>query len=767
MKSLENIAAFTIAVQGVVQGVGFRPFIYQLSAKHHLNGWVYNTSNDVTILIEGKTESINHFISDLHKKLPPRAFIEHYTIKKTKPAGHKEFVIRNSVVKKGKYQLISPDIATCRDCRNEILDPHNRRYRYPFTNCTNCGPRFTIIKDIPYDRSRTTMECFDLCPECTHEYNNPLDRRFHAQPNACPVCGPQLELLDFNGKKLSVKDVNSETAKLLKMGYIVAIKGLGGFLLACDATNDNTVDQLRIRKKRPGKPFAVMVDSVQTARRYCYVNSTEEKILQSPQSPIVLLKAKSHIDISPSVAPGLRYLGIMLPYTPLQHLLLEETRLPLIMTSGNLSEEPIARENEEAIQRLYGIPDYFLVHNRQIYSTYDDSVVVVDNRLSQIVRRARGYAPFPIKLKTSFPQGLACGAQEKNTFCLTRDDHAFVSQHIGDLDNQEGFDHYTETIELYKKIFRIRPKIITADMHPDYASTRYAKATAEQSGLQFIPVQHHHAHVVSTMVDAGINSPVIGVAFDGTGYGTDGLVWGGEFLFTEFTKFERKAHIQYLPIAGGDTAIMKPYRIALSYLISLFGENSLNYDLPFLKLIKHEEIDIISRQIERSLNAPLTSSCGRLFDAVSALLNIRGEIQYDAQAAIELEVMAWKCNNDSNIYPITWKENDGIRVIDVEGLFRAIIDDILCRVPTPVISARFHNTIAKMTYIMCQSIYAETGIKQVVLTGGVFQNRYLLKIVTRLFKSGGFSVSTNRQVPCNDGGISLGQAVIGGCMLTM
>jgi len=470
---MDNITAFTIAVRGVVQGVGFRPYVYQLSAKFHLNGWVYNTSDDVTILIEGKAESINNFIRDLHKELPPRAFIEHCTIKQIKPAGYKEFVIRNSVVKEGKYQLISPDIATCRDCRNEILDPHDRRYRYPFTNCTNCGPRFTIIEDIPYDRTRTTMQYFNMCPDCANEYNNPLDRRFHAQPNACPVCGPQLELLDHVGKKIGIKDISSETANLLKKGHIVAIKGLGGFLLACDATNDTTVNQLRIRKKRQGKPFAVMVDSIQTARRYCYVNLTEEKILQSPQSPIVLLKTKSHTDISPSVAPGLRYLGIMLPYTPLHHILLEETGLPLVMTSGNISEEPIARENEEAVQRLHGIPDYFLVHNRQIYATYDDSVVAVNKRFAQIIRRARGYAPFPIKLKTLYPQVLACGAQEKNTFCLTRENHAFISQHIGDLDNQESYDHYLATIGLYKKIFRIEPEIIAGDMHPDYVSTSW------------------------------------------------------------------------------------------------------------------------------------------------------------------------------------------------------------------------------------------------------------------------------------------------------
>ncbi len=765
MKSMENIAAFTLAVRGVVQGVGFRPYIYQLSAKYHLNGWVYNTSDDVTILIEGKSESLNKFIRDLHKELPPRASIEHCTIRKTKPAGYKEFVIRNSVVKEGKYQLISPDIATCRDCRNEILDPHNRRYRYPFTNCTNCGPRFTIIEDIPYDRTRTTMQYFNMCPDCANEYNNPLDRRFHAQPNACPVCGPTLDLLDHVGNQLGVKDISLETANLLKKGHIVAIKGLGGFLLACDATNDASVNQLRIRKKRQGKPFAVMVDSIQTARRYCYVNSTEEKILRSPQSPIVLLKIKSHTDISPSIAPGLRYLGIMLPYTPLHYLLMEETKLPIVMTSGNISEEPIVRENEEAVQRLYGITDYFLVHNRKIYSTYDDSVVFVDKGFSQIVRRARGYAPFPVKLKTPNPQVLACGAQEKNTFCLTRNDHAFISQHIGDLDNQESYDHYIETIELYKKIFRIEPEIIAGDMHPDYISTRYAKATAEQRGLKFIPVQHHHAHVVSAMVDAGINTPVIGVAFDGTGYGTDGQIWGGEFLITKFDKFERKAHLQYLPLAGGNTAIKKPYRITVGYLISLFGENCLNNDLPFLKLIKHEEINIISHQVERSLNSSLTSSCGRLFDAVSALLNIRGEIQYDSQAAIELEMMAWKCDKELDTYPISWKENNGIRIIGVEEMFLAMIQDILGKIPTPVISARFHNTIARMIYIMCQSISIETGIKQVVLTGGVFQNRYLLKIVSKLLKSSGFVVSTHRQVPCNDGGISLGQAVIGGYML--
>jgi hydrogenase maturation protein HypF len=782
----QSLKSASISVRGIVQGVGFRPFVYGLAVKHNLKGWVYNTSEDVRIEVEGAAEAIKQFERELETKAPPLAHIENITIEYHPPRGYKNFEIRQSQAQAGKYQLISPDVATCPACLGELLNPEDRRYRYPFTNCTNCGPRFTIIEDMPYDRPKTTMRYFQMCPQCQAEYDNPRDRRFHAQPNACPKCGPQVQLVDNRGNLVTTSNPIAAASQLLKEGKIVAIKGLGGFLLACDATNDTAVKTLRHRKKRSSKPFAIMVATIDEAKKHCYVSPEEEKLLTSPQSPIVLMRWWEDSSVSREVAPNLRFLGVMLPYTPLHHILLRDTGRPLVMTSGNLSEEPIARDNDEASRRLSGIADYFLVHSRDIYSRYDDSVAIVERGTSQLVRRARSYAPYPIRLPFKTRQVLGCGAEEKNTFCLTKDNYAFLSQHIGDMENMETLEHFDSTISLYKRLFHIEPEIIAHDLHPDYLATKYAQELGE-SGIKLVPVQHHHAHIASCLADNGLESPVIGVAFDGTGMGADGNIWGGEFLVADYHNFRRAGHLEYLPLPGGAAAIKRPYRTAIGYVLTLLGENALNAviaseakqsHLASIGQVGEVEIDVIKRQIERKINSPLSSSMGRLFDAISALLGIRGEIDYEGQAAVELEmaahalygeepssVIARRVSNEAisdvrESYPYRIVEDNGIRVVRLKDLLSAVIEDLHQGISKERISVKFHNAVAQMINEMCHLIADETDITQVVLSGGVFQNRLLLKKTVSLLESSGFQVFTHRQVPCNDGGISLGQAVI-------
>lgn len=763
MSKVDSVALARISAKGIVQGVGFRPFVYQLAVKYNLKGWVCNTSEDVRIEIQGESKDVNLFLSELQNNAPPLARIENISVTYHPPAGYTTFEIRHSIAEEGKYQLVSPDIATCHACLREIFSPKDRRYRYPFTNCTNCGPRFTIIEDIPYDRPNTTMRFFTMCPECQAEYDNPLDRRFHAQPNACPVCGPRLELLNAEGKHIETCDIIITAGQLLKEGKIIAIKGLGGFLLACDATNNRAVELLRQRKRRPFKPLAIMAADIDEAKKHCHISEAEEKLLTSPQSPIVLLRWKPESTISQAVAPNLKYLGVMLPYTPLHHLLLRESGLPLVMTSGNISEEPIAKDNDEALRRLSGIADYFLVHNRDIYARYDDSVTFVQNGAVQLIRRARSYAPYPIHLNFKARQILGCGAEEKNTFCLTKDKYAFISQHIGDMENLETLEHFENTLALYKKLFRIQPEIVAHDQHPEYLSTKYALELGSQySQLKLVPVQHHHAHIVSCMVDNKVEAPVIGIALDGTGYGSDGRIWGGEFLVADYKSFNRLGHLEYLPLPGGTAAIKRPYRTAVGYILKLLGEDSLFPRLAFLKQVEAVEIELIKRQIETGLNSPLCSSMGRLFDAVSALIGVRGEIDYEGQAAVELEMIAYEDNATAGTksYPYSIIEQGGVYIIQLKGLFSAVIDDLSKGVSKATISARFHNTVAQMIVDMCQLIAERTKITQVALSGGVFQNRLLLGKVSDSLATAGFSVLTHKQVPCNDGGISLGQAVI-------
>ena len=788
-RTKQTLKSASISVRGIVQGVGFRPFVYGLAVKHNLKGWVYNTSEDVRIEAEGDAEAIEQFELELRTKAPPLAHIEDITVEYGPPTGYESFKIRHSQTQEGKYQLISPDVATCKPCLDELLDPGDRRYRYPFTNCTNCGPRFTIIEDMPYDRPKTTMRSFKMCPQCQAEYDNPLDRRFHAQPNACPQCGPQVELVDNEGNQVTDLDPVAAAGQLLREGKVVAVKGLGGFLLACDATNDTVIRTLRQRKRRSSKPFAIMVTTIEAAKEHCYVSAEEEKLLMSPQSPIVLMKWREDSPVSREIAPNLLFLGIMLPYTPLHHILLRDTGLPLVMTSGNLSEEPIARDNDEALRRLHGIADYFLVHNRDIYSRYDDSVVMVERGTGQLVRRARSYAPYPIHLPFDARQVLGCGAEEKNTFCLTKDNYAFVSQHIGDMENMETLEHFDATISLYRRLFHTEPEVIAYDLHPDYLATKYAQELAG-SGMKLLAVQHHHAHIASCMADNGLEYPVIGVAFDGTGMGADGNIWGGEFLIADYRSFRRVGHLEYLPLPGGAAAIKKPYRTAVGYLLTLLGENAVDAvlasraqqsQLTSVRQVSDIEIEVIKRQLERRINSPLTSSMGRLFDAISALLGIRGEIDYEGQAAVELE-MAAHAHYDEEFpsvlaghlprgideavsdtgggYPFHIVEDEDMRIVQLKDLLSAVVEDLRRGVSTGRMSAKFHNTVAQMTGEMCRLIANETGISQVALSGGVFQNRLLFRKTVDLLESGGFQVFTHGQVPCNDGGISLGQAVI-------
>jgi len=789
-----------ISVRGVVQGVGFRPFVYRLARGHELAGWVLNHSGGVEIEVEGPAAALAAFVRDLQAEAPPLARIEGISIADCPPNGYTTFEIRRSVAKAGRYQLISPDIATCPDCWRELLDPTDRRYRYPFTNCTNCGPRFTIIADVPYDRPLTTMRDFVMCPQCQAEYDDPLDRRFHAQPNACPVCGPHIWLVpssrvQVSGSNLKPETVKPETddviaqaARLLQEEAIIAIKGLGGFHLACDATDEAAVRTLRERKGRPAKPLAVMMTTLEEIRQHCWVSEEEERLLASPQCPIVLLPWKPESSVSRLVAPRNNYLGVMLPYTPLYHVLLRDVGRPLVMTSGNLSEEPIARDNDEALSRLGHLADYFLLHNRDIYARYDDSVWFVprvsrftfhasrsdpkpenlkpETTLSQPIRRSRGYAPFPVKLPFRVEQILACGAELKNTFCLTRDDYAFLSQHIGDMENLETLEHFETTIELYKRLFRIEPEVVAYDMHPEYLATKYAKSQITNCKSQ-IAVQHHHAHIASCLADNGWSpddGPVIGVAFDGTGYGTDGRIWGGEFLVADYHGFRRVAHLEYLPMPGGEAAIRNPYRLALGYLYALTGR------LPRFRPLSpgagagEEEFRIIRQQIDKGINCPQTSAGGRLFDAVAALIGVRERVTYEAQAAIELEMAAQIQYPISNIqimgYPFGIEESGGGKVIRLRPLFDALLADLRGGVAVGEMAYRFHITVAEMIGAVCERIAQEAGLRTVALSGGCFQNRLLLALVVPRLREVGLHVLLHRQVPCNDGGLSLGQAVI-------
>jgi len=749
----------TINIQGIVQGVGFRPFVYRLAHAHNLTGWVCNTSGSVEIEAEGDESQLASFIASLRSQAPPRARIDRLVTGFHSPVGYSEFVIHESKSVENEYQLISPDIATCEDCRREIFSPTDRRYGYPFTNCTNCGPRFTIIKDIPYDRAQTTMDPFTMCPDCQSEYDDPLNRRFHAQPNACSVCGPRVWLAGSNGVEVEAVDPLQAASDLLRSGEILAVKGLGGFHLACNATDEQAVLRLRSRKDRPSKPLAVMIATIADVKEHCYVSQEEENLLSSPLAPIVLLRWKSDTsNISPLVAPRQKNLGVMLPYTPLHHLLLANAGIPLVMTSGNLSGEPLARDNEEAVRKLAAIVDHFLFHDRDIHVRCDDSVCVVD-RGTRIIRRARGYVPDPIALPFRTREILACGPELKSTACLTKGEHAFITQHIGDMGSEDTLVHFKETIKHFEHLFRITPEVIACDMHPEYVATKYAKQLASEKNLPCVLVQHHHAHIVSGMIDNELEGKVIGVAFDGTGYGTDGAIWGGEFLLADWTSFERVGQLKYVPMPGGEAAIRRPYRMALAYLYSLFGDDFSLSGLP-LEQVDRIEQQVIAQQISQGINSPLTSSAGRLFDTIAALIGVREQIDYDGQAAMELETAAARDDQDSQSYPFSIEQEAGPRITRMQETILSVIRDLRAGIPAATISLRFHRTVATMITKMCTLIAQDRDVDRVVLSGGVMQNRLLMRLTTDALTKQGLTVFSHHRIPCNDGGISLGQAVI-------
>ena len=745
----------SVRVRGTVQGVGFRPFIYQLAERHGLTGWVRNTGGQVEIELDGDEQALAEFLGELRRESPPLARIEELLSEQRPAAGYAAFEIRRSH-EDGGWQAIPPDVATCDACLSELFDPRDRRYRYPFINCTHCGPRFTIIDGLPYDRSRTTMRHFPMCEACRREYENPRDRRFHAQPVACPACGPKI-WMHLPATPAPAVDPIDLCVSLLKAGDIIAVKGLGGFQLACDASNDDAVRRLRLRKRRYGKPFALMVPDVESARELCVISPAEAAVLRSPERPIVLAKRRAAARAASELAPGLDTLGLMLPYTPLHHLLLRGFEGPLVMTSGNVSEEPIAIGNLEALERLGEIADGFLLHDRDIYARYDDSVARVIDGAAVPIRRARGYAPAPIALP--FEVGneiLACGAQQKSTFCALKGSNAFLSPHIGDLENLETLEHFQATLDLFQRLFRLKPRIIAHDLHPDYLSSRFARELPLDGGLR-IEVQHHHAHVVSAMVEHGLRDPVIGVAYDGTGYGEDAAVWGGEILIADWASFRRAAHLRYVPMLGGEGAIRKPYRMAAAHLWALGAERAAEFE-PFFAELPGGEREILRRQFEERWNAPLTSSCGRLFDAAAALIGIRREALYEGQPAIELEAAA-----DPNVdrgYPFELTLDEGRWIMDPGPALAALWREGRAGVPVSEIAAAFHNTVAAFTVDACRAIRAEHGLRQVVLSGGCFQNALLTARLADGLARAGFEVFTHHAVPPNDGGIALGQAVV-------
>jgi len=762
-----------------VQGVGFRPFVYNLAQRLGLAGWVRNTSAGVEIQVDATLPDLEAFIKALRADAPPLARIDDLTVSDRPFQGFTTFEIMDSTNIPESFQPISPDVAVCDDCLREMRDPQDRRFRYPFVNCTNCGPRFTIIRDIPYDRPKTTMAQFAMCADCAREYADPGDRRFHAQPIACPVCGPQV-WLEFVGshdvQRMPEKDAAIlEARHLLAQGRIVAVKGLGGFHLACDATRAEVVQELRRRKLRVDKPFAVMFRDLSAVERNCFVDAAERATLAATARPIVLLRRRPQSRIAVDVAPGQDWLGVMLAYTPLHHLLLEEADgFPeaLVMTSGNLSEEPICTGNDEARVRLATLADAFLMHDRDILIRCDDSVlrVFVDPAPEAgaatrpragiyPLRRSRGFAPFPVKLPWQVPPILAAGAELKNTFCITNRNYGFLSQHIGDMQNYETLQSYEQNVAHFEALFRVKPEAVAYDLHPDYLASRYAVARADRDGLAKIGIQHHHAHIAACMAEHGLDgvSPVLGVAMDGIGYGEDGAIWGGEFLLADYLDFRRALHLEYFSLPGGDAATRQPARIALALLWSLGlewaeGLAPTRYLQPAVRVN-------LTRQLERRINTPLTSSMGRLFDAAAALAGVRQIVNYEAQAAIEFEALVEE--SETGEYPF----DVDATVIRLKPGIQALLSDVLAGTNVALIAARFHNGLARMILSALGRLRAETGVSVVVLSGGVWQNITLLRRTLSLLRDADFRVYIHREVPANDGGLALGQAAIAAARL--
>jgi hydrogenase maturation protein HypF len=744
-----------IRVEGTVQGVGFRPFVFSLASRLGLGGVVGNDMSGVFAEVEGSPSAVRKFILALENEAPPLARIERITTTDIQPNGSDSFAIAPSQPGGARRALVSADTATCADCLAELADPADRRFGYPFINCTNCGPRFTIVRDVPYDRPLTTMAGFTMCAPCAAEYHDPADRRFHAQPTCCPACGPGLWLAGADGAVRPGEPL-AGAAELIGQGRVLALKGLGGWHLAVDAAAEEAAAALRGRKHREDKPFAIMVADLATARRLCEVDEASAALLASPRRPIVLMRRRTGTGVAPSVAPRNRQLGIMLPYTPLHHLLLAAVGRPIVLTSGNVSDEPIAYRDDDALARLAAIADAFLGHDRAIHSRADDSVARAVAGREMLLRRSRGYAPEPVAVGPAFRRPvLACGAELKSTFCLAKEHHAFVSQHIGDLENAETLRSFTEGIEHFRRLFDIEPQLVAHDLHPEYLSTKYAVDLADEAGLDLVGVQHHHAHIASCLADNGEAGPVIGVAFDGTGFGTDGTIWGGEFLVAGLAAFARGGHLAPVPMPGGTAAIRQPWRMAAAYLDAAYPEG-IPGGLDVTARHERQWGDVV-RLARRGVHAPATSSMGRLFDAAAALLGVRDTVHYEGQAAIELEQLADVRERGAYRARIEPGEPFAVRGAD---LIRAMAEDLAAGTGREVIAARFHNAIAALTEAGCLLLRERHGLSTVALSGGVFQNLLLLHAVAGRLEARGFRVLVHARVPCNDGGISLGQAVI-------
>ncbi|HWB32367.1 MAG TPA: carbamoyltransferase HypF [Acidobacteriaceae bacterium] len=740
-----------VSVRGIVQGVGFRPHVYRLALRHGLTGCVRNTAAGVTVDVQGIEATLDRFLRELQDEAPPLARILSLSVEECPSEPANSFVIEASDSCESATALVSPDIATCTDCLKELLDPQDRRYLYPFINCTNCGPRVTILRRVPYDRANTSMAAFPMCGDCQREYDDPASRRFHAQPNACRRCGPGLRLTDRNGAAVA-DDPIAATVESLRAGEIVAIKGIGGFHLAVDAGNATAVAELRHRKRRAEKPFAVMVSSLASAEMLCELTAEDSMLLQSPQRPIVLLPRRTDASLPCEIAPGSPNIGLFLPYTPLHHLLFVRGGFTaLVMTSANLSEEPICIDNDEALRRLGEIADRFLLHDRDILQRCDDSVVRGGSASLQVLRRSRGYYPMPVELAGEQPPVLAVGGELKNAVCALKGPDAFLGEHIGDLENLEAYQAFQQSIHRLKDMLQWQPEAIAHDLHPAYFSTQWA---LEQNQVRTIGVQHHHAHIASCMAEHGLEGPVIGIALDGTGYGTDGTVWGGEVLVADLAGFRRAAHLACVPMPGSAQAIREPWRMAVAYL----EEGCCDWSPSLLPGIAELRIEFVRQLARRQIRSPLTSSCGRLFDAVGALVCGRHMASFEAQAAIELEAC---CDMEAgDEYPLPIQHSNDCLTIETAPLFRQIVDDLAHGVSRFVISGRFHRGLAAAFASVVRSITRETGIRDVCLGGGCFVNAYLQDQLTMRLRDGGLRVFIPVQVPCGDGGLSLGQAVI-------
>lgn len=755
----KSIQRLRLQIQGAVQGVGFRPFIYRLANSLKLKGWINNSAQGVTIEVEGVRQKLTEFSLRIEKEKPSRAYIHSLESSHLDPVGYTSFEIKESSQTGKLTALVLPDIATCPDCLAEVFDPQNRRYLYPFTNCTNCGPRFSIIKALPYDRPSTTMKIFEMCDDCQAEYNDPANRRFHAQPNACPQCGPRLEFWDSKGNVLnSYHQALVDAVEAIRDGAVVAVKGLGGFHLIVDATNQNAVRTLRERKRREEKPFALMYPSLDLIKSHCEVSPAEERLLLSPESPIVLLKKKSYTtegtnpSIAELVAPGNPYLGIMLPYTPLHHILMSELNSPVVATSGNISDEPICIDENEALERLGEIADLFLVNNRPIARHVDDSIVriVLDREL--VMRRARGYAPLPISIKKKAPAILAMGAHLKNTIALSVENQIFISQHIGDLETDAAYVAFQNVIQSFKRLYNSEPQSIVCDAHPDYLSTQYA----QRQNLPINKVQHHYAHIRACMLENEIEPPVLGVSWDGTGYGLDNTVWGGEFFHITKDDYHRVAHFRRFPLPGGELAIKEPRRAAIGLLYEMDGHFN-QKNLPPLASFSSRELSLIKTMLDKKINSPLTSSAGRLFDAVASLIGLRQINRFEGQAAMELEFQLDEANIDDYYdFELTSHKNLGnspIHLVNWEIIVRQILNDRDCQISAGIISKKFHNTLSEIIIEIAKRVREP----KVVMGGGCFQNKYLTERTVQRLGEENFHPYWHQRIPPNDGGIAVGQ----------